>query len=747
MAFVAALERAVSSTRYAALMPVTDASLLAVSRAREVLTPHTVLGLAPHGVVEKSLEKLALEAAAARHGLDSPAMSTCSGIEEAASVARKLGFPVVVKPTSSIVERDGVRRQVGSVRVNDETGLALAVGRLGNRCLIQRAEDGAMLSFAGVFAEGRLLGQALSRYHRTWRPEAGSACFSETIEIPPELRGRVCGLLEDLGWEGLFELELIERQDKRWTAVDFNPRAYGSMALAIGAGANLPAVWCAQLLGQHPQPVRARPGVFYRWEDADLRNALWQLRHGHLRAAAGVLRVRRGVVHPFFDPGDPGPLVARSLQLAKSIRRPSGSRAPRSAPQAAQALHRPRRRSSTPADRSLPVVVIGAGPYGLAAAAHLRAAGLPVRCFGEPLEFWRHNMPDGMILRSLRRATHIASPNRALTIDRYEREAGKSLRSPSLLLDEFIEYASWFQRRAVPDLDVRRVARVARADGRFLVGLEDGAQLEASGVVVAAGLGPFGRRPAPFEFLPHSVVSHSSDHSDLAVFAGKRVVVVGGGQSALESAALLSERDAEVEVLARAPGIKWLRDDTEPPTGRARARSLLPPTGVGGMLTGWVAAAPDAFRRTPCQVGPWISRRCIAPAGSGWLRPRVGQVTISCGRFAVRAEPRNGGVWLLLNDHSERVVDHVVLGTGYEIDVAAYPFVDPELATQIDSVGGYPRLGPGLESSVAGLYFLGAPAAFSFGPLMWFVIGTWYAAPALALRLLGHRQPPIRFSF
>jgi hypothetical protein len=104
-------------------------------------------------------------------------------------------------------------------------------------------------------------------------------------------------------------------------------------------------------------------------------------------------------------------------------------------------------------------------------------------------------------------------------------------------------------------------------------------------------------------------------------------------------------------------------------------------------------------------------------------------------------------VWLLLNDHSERVVDHVVLGTGYEIDVAAYPFVGPELATQIDSVGGYPRLGPGLESSVAGLYFLGAPAAFSFGPLMWFVIGTWYAAPALALRLLGHRQPPIRFSF
>ena len=234
---------------------------------------------------------------------------------EAAAVARKLGFPVLVKPTRSVVERVGVRRQVGSVRVNDEGALAFAVGRLGDHCLIQRAEDGATLSFAGVFAEGRLLGEALSRYHRTWRPEAGNACFSETIEIPPELRGRVCGLLEDLGWVGLFELELIERQDTRWAAIDFNPRAYGSMALAIGAGANLPAVWCAQLLGQRPTAVQARPGVFYRWEDADLRNALWQLRRGHLRAMAGVLRVRRGVVHPFFEPGDPGPLLrARSAR-------------------------------------------------------------------------------------------------------------------------------------------------------------------------------------------------------------------------------------------------------------------------------------------------------------------------------------------------------------------------------------------------------------------------------------------------
>ena len=102
---------------------------------------------------------------------------------------------------------------------------------------------------------------------------------------------------------------------------------------------------------------------------------------------------------------------------------------------------------------------------------------------------------------------------------------------------------------------------------------------------------------------------------------------------------------------------------------------------------------------------------------------------------------------MLLDDDSERVVDHVLLCTGYEIDVAAYPFVGPELAAEIDTVGGYPRLGPGLESSVARLYFLGASAAFSFGPIMRFVVGTWYAAPALARHALGRRQPPISFAF
>lgn len=396
-----------------------------------------------------------------------------------------------------------------------------------------------------------------------------------------------------------------------------------------------------------------------------------------------------------------------------------------------------------------PVVIIGGGPYGLAAAAHLKALGVLVRSFGEPLEFWRENMPAGMLLRSPIRATHIAHPRRELSIEEFEREQGRQLRRPSLTLPEFIDYASWYQRRAVGDLERRRVDLVTRGNGGFLLSLADGERFEASRVVVAAGLGPFGRRLAPFGSLPSTLVSHSADHIDLGVFAGREVVVIGAGQSALESAALLREGGATVEVIVRAPAIRWLADDTLPP--EARQKRLIPiqppPTAVGGRLTGWLAALPDLFRSLPRRLQPWVAERCIRAAGSGWLRPRLQEVPITCGREVVEAQPQGDAVRLVLDDGSERTVDHVLLGTGYQIDVSRYPFLGASLAGEIATVEGYPRLGPGLESSVDGLHFLGAPAAFSFGPIMRFVVGSWYAAPALAARVAGRRLAPLKRAF
>ena len=106
-------------------------------------------------------------------------------------------------------------------------------------------------------------------------------------------------------------------------------------------------------------------------------------------------------------------------------------------------------------------------------------------------------------------------------------------------------------------------------------------------------------------------------------------------------------------------------------------------------------------------------------------------VKITTGQNIISAQPTGNGLKLRLDNGEERRVDHVLLATGYRVDILRHRFIAKPLARQLLCSGGYPELKRGFESSVHGLHFLGAPAALSFGPLMRFVSGTAYAAAAL----------------
>ena len=164
------------------------------------------------------------------------------------------------------------------------------------------------------------------------------------------------------------------------------------------------------------------------------------------------------------------------------------------------------------------VAVVGAGPYGLSAAAHLRRAGLDVRVFGHPMSFWR-SMPAGMLLRSNWSATNIAEHRGELSLDSYQAETGARFCAP-VPVERFIEYGDWVQRKVAPDVDRRLVAQLARRDGGFALTLDDGEELAARRVVVACGIEPFAWRPPELSGLPPWLVSHTGDHRDFARFAG-----------------------------------------------------------------------------------------------------------------------------------------------------------------------------------------------------------------------------------
>ena len=383
-------------------------------------------------------------------------------------------------------------------------------------------------------------------------------------------------------------------------------------------------------------------------------------------------------------------------------------------------------------------IVIGAGPYGLAAASHLRSAGIAVRVFGKPMDFWRTQMPKGMLLRSPWGGSNISDAKKAWTLDSFETARGSTM-NRRLPVEDFVAYGEWFQQQALPGIDQRNVSLVERANDGYTVTLDDGETFRSARVVVATGIGYFSQRPTLFEALPLELASHTSDRSnhDLNRFAGKSVIVIGGGQSAMESAALLSEAGAEVEVLMRQPKIRWLH-------GRpfidwlmdCRLNPFKAPGKIGPIGINWLIEHPALFTTMSQSYQNNLAYRAIRPAASSWLYPRTRTVRITEGRHAVRAEERQGKAYLRLDDGAERSANHILLGTGYKVSIDRYGFLAPQLK-EVDTVRGYPVLNRGFESSCPGLFFVGTTASYSFGPFLRFVAGTQFAATTLTRYAVG----------
>lgn len=383
------------------------------------------------------------------------------------------------------------------------------------------------------------------------------------------------------------------------------------------------------------------------------------------------------------------------------------------------------------------IAIIGAGPYGLSIAAHLRSAGVEPLVFGEAMSFWRSGMPVGMLLRSERPGSHIADPNCALTLDHFEaaRRVELSRRIP---LEDFVAYGLWFQQRAVPEIDSRRVFKISYISGQFWLTLSDGDTVSADRVVIATGLERYASRPAAFATVPTALAPHSSEIRYPAAFEGLEVAVIGAGQSALELAALLHEAGADVEVIARHSTIRFL-------SGRDLLRNspvhrlVYPPGELGPPGINWIIELPELLRSLPASTQRWVALQ-VGPVGAAWLRPRLEKVRMTAGRSVVAAEPAEGRLRLVLNDGDERLVDRAVLATGYKVDIDKETILAPDLAKSLRRMNGVPELASGLESSVPGLHFAGAVAAANFGPLMRFVAGTGYAARAITRHVVPSRM-------
>jgi thioredoxin reductase len=405
-------------------------------------------------------------------------------------------------------------------------------------------------------------------------------------------------------------------------------------------------------------------------------------------------------------------------------------------------------------DSTIPVAVIGAGPYGLSVAAHLSARRIPFRIFGEPMGSWRHNMPQGMFLKSEGHASSLSDSEAIDTLAHFSARNRIPYRDFGLPvpIDVFIEYGIDFQRRHAPQVEQTAVTGVRRSARGFELTLANGESVYCSQVVVAIGFAPFRHIPDMLSRISPEYLSHSADHHDLSRFAGKSVCVIGAGASATDVAAALDTAVAKTRLVSRSHRLEWVSRRTDAPHFEKLA--MLDALGGGRFGQGYAfTQLPHLFRYLPGSTRARIVKTYLGPRGGWPVRDRVEALPNILGTEVLEAHQRDGGVSLILRRHDGHVrtihADHAIAATGYKIDLRRIGALAPEIRKAVRTLVGAPELSSGFESSVPGLYFVGYAAVNSFGPLMRFVAGSHFAATRVTRAITGalakpHRAPPMK---
>jgi thioredoxin reductase len=381
------------------------------------------------------------------------------------------------------------------------------------------------------------------------------------------------------------------------------------------------------------------------------------------------------------------------------------------------------------------VVIIGAGPFGVSISAYLSALGVDHLIVGRVMDTWRDHVPDGMLMKSEPYASTIASPDGKYTVAAYcaAHDLDYVNRVGPLTSRRFVEYADWYTGQLVPGVRDETVTGVTPVAGGFRVTFADAEPVTARQVVVATGVLPYQHIPAELGGLPADLVTHTAQHHDLGQFRGRRVAVVGAGQSAIETAALLHEAGVSVQLIARVPELNWSAPNPEHLSALGHVKRP-----VTQLCEGWRCAfwnTPYAFRMLPESVRTAKAKTVLGPNGSWWLKDRVeGVVDVLAGHRVTEAVAHGSGLRLVLegSGQAQADVDHVIAGTGFRIDLARLPFLPPQLRSAVKCLNGHPVVSRSGQTSVPGLYFAGAPTVLSIGPSSRFIAGTHTLSSLLA---------------
>lgn len=318
--YVAALARAAEELRVLAVLPGTEVGMVALAGTASAFPPGVALGAPERDTVARATDKLELARLAADAGLATPPTLRTT-LAEAQSAAARVDLPAIVKaPRTSTPTKTGGLAAAHVMRVSTREQLLEAIRSLpGDLALIQPALEGELVAASGVAWCGEVVAIVHQVARRIFPPGCGISAYAETVPGDPALEDGVRRLIGELGWSGIFQAQFVASGGTSYL-IDLNPRIYGSMALAVAAGLNLPAIWADLLLGRPPRIGAYRPGVRFRSEERDLAALGAATLTGDWRTALGVLRPRRHTTHAVAALRDPLPLLTSGRRLVRARR-------------------------------------------------------------------------------------------------------------------------------------------------------------------------------------------------------------------------------------------------------------------------------------------------------------------------------------------------------------------------------------------------------------------------------------------
>ena len=329
----------------------------------------------------------------------------------------------------------------------------------------------------------------------------------------------------------------------------------------------------------------------------------------------------------------------------------------------------------------LDVAIIGAGPYGLSICAHMRELGVKYRVFGNPMQSWIKEMPEGMHLKSEGFASNIYDPNSKFTLKRFCNAQGLPYEDLGLPvpLDTFVSFGIAFQRELVPEVERKGTGFSGTPGDRFQLKFDDGELVTARRVVVAVGISNFRNIPPVFSHLPSRVVSHSAQYGELKHFSKRRVFVIGGGASAIDIAGLLGELGTDVHLFVRKPEIE-IHSELELPRPMGQ-RIRHPMSGIGpGWRSLFYCDAPQIYYYLPENIRVRQVKRHPPPAAGWFMGKYIKNISLHTGSQPESAQTSGDGVRVqfIKNDGSKEQLDcdHIISATGYKVDLSRLPFLD-----------------------------------------------------------------------